>query len=150
MEGLRAARGNSRASLRIFINQEPINQRVNYRTRMHRDARGPFRRGMWPPWGESCYKVVVGKRLIGQITLIKGNNASRFHGRITMQASQVHLNISLMPARWAGAVRRTCARFFIRINAHRYVRRLSSGRVGPRNYFETQSVSRGKRPACRH
>lgn len=51
--------------------------------------------------GESRYKVVVGKRLIGQITLIKGNNVSRFHGRITMpQASQVHLNISLMPTVW--------------------------------------------------
>lgn len=28
--------------------------------------------------------MVAGKRLIGQITLIKGNNVGRFHGRITM------------------------------------------------------------------
>lgn len=28
--------------------------------------------------------MVSGKRLIGQITLIKGNNVGRFHGRITM------------------------------------------------------------------
>lgn len=48
--------------------------------------------------GKARYKVVVGKQLIGQITLIKGNNVGRFHGRITMRASQVHLNISLMPA----------------------------------------------------
>lgn len=32
----------------------------------------------------SRYKVVAGKRLIGQIILIKGNNVGRFHGRITM------------------------------------------------------------------
>ena len=33
---------------------------------------------------EAVTSWVVGKRLIGQITLIKGNNVGRFHGRITM------------------------------------------------------------------
>lgn len=80
--------------------------------------------------------MVVGKRLIGQITLIKGNNVSRFHGRITMpQASQVHLNISLMPPVWSTG--RTCARFFVRINARGSVRSSSVVRKGrPSKLFQ--------------
>lgn len=102
--------------------------------------------------GESRYKVVVGKRLIGQITLIKGNNASRFHGRITMQVSQVYLNISLMPGPVATGRRGGHARAFsyasLPVGPFRSSSVIRKGRSSEL-FRNAQSVFRERRQACR-
>lgn len=81
--------------------------------------------------------MVSGKRLIGQITLIKGNNVGRFHGRITMGlAGPFEYFPNARPATAAADMRALFPTHQCPVGLGS-VGRLSSGRVGPA-YHETR------------